>query len=165
MRCELCGKETNAARPAYVEGSKLSVCPNCVRFGDEFKGGRGNTSSAPATSLSIIEERLDKRERRMKAKDVYAVETKELVVGYPELIKEARRKKDWDQEKLAHIISEKKSIITKVESGGFTPTDTLIRKLEKALEIKLTETVQSSGGSKGAPSGNRMTLADFIKKE
>lgn len=165
MRCELCGKETNAARPAYVEGSKLTVCPDCVRFGDEFKGGRGNTSSASNSNLSVIEERLDKRERRMKAKDVYAVETKELVVDYTELIKEARRKKDWDQEKLAHVISEKKSIITKIESGGFTPPDALIRKLEKALEIKLTETVQSSGGAKATSSGNRMTLADFIKKE
>ena len=165
MRCELCGKETNATRSAYVEGSKLTVCPDCVRFGDEFNGGRGGASSAPATSLSIIEERLGKRERRMKVKDVYAGDTKELVVGYEELIKEARRKKDWDQEKLAHTISEKKSIITKIESGGFTPPDALIRKLEKALEIKLTETVQSTGGSTGASSGNRMTLADFIKKK
>jgi putative transcription factor len=165
MRCELCGKETNATRPAYIEGSKLSVCQNCVRFSDEFKGSRSKGSSVPAPSLSVIEERLERRQRRMKSKDVYATETKELVVGYADLIKEARRKRDWDQEKLAKALNEKKSVITKVESGSLTPSDDLVKKLEKALEIKLTETVMSSGGQKGSGSGNRMTLGDFIRRE
>ena len=165
MRCELCGKDTNAIRPVFVEGSRLSVCQNCVRFSDEFKGSRGKSSSAPAPSLSVIEERLERRERRMKSKDVYATESKELVVGYADLIKEARRKKDWDQEKLAKALNERKSVITKVESGGLTPSDDLVKKLEKTLEIKLTEMVSSAGGQRGSSSGNAMTLGDFIKKE
>lgn len=165
MRCELCGKDSSTVRPAYVDGARLSVCQGCVRFSDESKGSRGRSSGASGPSLSVIEERLERRQRRMKARDVYAVETKELVLDYQDIIKDARREKGWDQEALAKNINERKSVVTQIEAGSLTPSDQLIRKLERALDVKLTEMLASTGGQKGSGSGASMTLGDFIRKE
>ena len=43
--------------------------------------------------------------------------------------------------------------------------DKIIKKIEKALGIKLTETVQSGATVGAGGNSNKMTLANFIKKE
>lgn len=160
MRCELCGKETGASKPIFVEGTKLNVCPACTRFGDSFRGG----SSTAVSNKSVIEERLEKRKRRMSNKDVFSSDSEELVLDYQERIRSARRRLDWDQDRLAVEIKEKKSIIAKVEAGDITPPEALVRKLEKALNITLKEKVLSGSEIKGQ-GGRGLTLGDFIKKE
>ncbi len=160
MRCELCGKETGAHKPVFVEGTKLNVCPACTRFGDKFSGG----SSTPASSRSVIEERLEKRKRRMSSRDVFSGDSEELVLDYQARIRDARGRLGWDQERLAAETKEKKSIIAKVEAGDITPPESLVKKLEKALGISLKEKVLSGGELKG-PGGRGLTLGDFIKKE
>lgn len=51
-----------------------------------------------------------------------------------------------------------------MESNNLVPEDRLIKKIEKALDIKLTEAVQS-GGTVGGGYSNSMTLGNFIKRE
>ena len=162
MICEMCGKEVPLTKTVIVEGSRLNVCPNCARFGEDY---RSNQSGAPISS-SVIDQRLEKREKRMKTKDIYtATSSTELVDDYGGVIRAAREAKGMDQEKFAASILEKKGIIAKIESNSLVPDDKLIKKIEKALGIKLTETVQSGVSVGGNGAGNRMTLGNFIKKE
>jgi len=162
MICEMCGKEVPLTRTVVVEGSRLNVCPNCAKFGEDY---RANQSGAPISS-SVIDQRLEKREKRMKTKDIYAgTSSTELVDDYGAVIREAREAKGMDIEKFSASILEKKGTISKVESGSLVPDDKLIKKIEKALGIKLTETVQSGVTVGGGPSNNKMTLGNFIKKE
>ncbi len=160
MRCELCGKEAGDPKPVFVEGTKLNVCPACTRFGDKFSGG----SSTSTTSRSVIEERLEKRKRRMSSRDVFSGDNEELVLDYRERIRGARDRLGWDQDKLASEIKEKKSIIAKMEAGDITPPEGLVKKIEKALNITLKEKVLAGGEVKGS-GGRGLTLGDFIKKE
>ena len=52
-----------------------------------------------------------------------------------------------------------------MEAETLIPDDKLVKKIEKALDIKLTEVV-AGGGAIGQGSRNdTMTLANFIKKE
>jgi len=166
MLCELCGKEGGVTKPVFIEGTKLHVCQNCMRFGEEYRAqGAAGKQAGPAPSASVIEERLQKREKRMQTKDVYAnTQSVELVDDYGRVIREARTAKGMDVEQFAASINEKKGIIAKVEANNLIPDEKLMRKIEKALNIKLTETVMSSGGANKAP-GAKMTLENFIRKE
>ena len=162
MICEMCGRNVPQTRTAIVEGSRLNVCPACSRFGEDYKAS--SSGGAPVTQ-SVIEERLEKREKRMRSKDIYAGTTSiELVDDYGGVIRAAREAKGMDVEQFASSILEKKGTISKIESNSLVPDDKIIKKIEKALGIKLTETVQSGVTVGSGDAGNRMTLANFIKK-
>jgi ribosome-binding protein aMBF1 (putative translation factor) len=50
-----------------------------------------------------------------------------------------------------------------VEKGEMTPTDSLVHKLEKALNITLKEVMEDTGEIKKADNSRGLTLGDFIK--
>ena len=105
MICEMCGKDVPQTKAVIVEGSKLNVCPACARFGEDYRAS--SAGGAPVTQ-SVIEKRLEKREKRMKSKDIYAgSSTVELVEDYGGVIRAAREAKGMDQEKFAASILEK----------------------------------------------------------
>jgi len=162
MICEMCGKDS-ICRPAYIEGTKINVCQNCARFSDDSKlSGHG---SVPGPSASVIEERLQRRERRMQTRDVYAgMSSSELVDDYGGLIRNARMRRGLDQDQFAASINEKKGIIAKLESNNMIPDEKLTRKIEKALDIKLTESVQAGGDINSRGGSQKMTLEHFMKK-
>jgi putative transcription factor len=166
MICEMCGKEAGVTKPVFIEGTKLHVCQNCMKFGEEYKAQSGSKagSNVPAPSAAVIEERLQKREKRMQTKDVYAnTQSIEIVADYGKVIRDARTAAGMDVEQFAASIYEKKGIIAKVEANNLIPDEKLMKKIEKALNIKLTEAVQASAGTTKNPS-TKMTLENFIKK-
>ncbi len=101
----------------------------------------------------------------MQSKDIYAgTTTIEIVDDYGGVIRRAREAKGMDLKEFANEIQEKQGILAKIEANNLVPEDKLIKKIEKALDIKLTEAVQS-GGSVGGGSSGAMTLGNFIRKE
>lgn len=162
MICELCGRDVPFLKPQLVEGSILKVCQDCLKFGKEAPGstpsskemeggvrdtsrGSISTSFRPdiKTKNEIIKNRLEKRERRLKSKDIYEQSgEKELVEDYHKRIQQARDNLGWNQEQLGQKINERKSVISKIENKSMKPDDKLVRKLEKALGIKLMEIIE-----------------------
>jgi len=115
--CVLCGSK-KANRKARIEGIILTVCENCVTFGEEIK--------APEV-------------RRIKKHVPKIEETEEILKpNFNEIIRSSRQKTKLKQEDLAKKLNEKLSIIKRIEEGWIPPTN-LIRKLEKFFNIKLTE--------------------------
>jgi len=166
MICEMCGKEGGTTKPVFIEGTKLHVCQNCMRFGEEYKAQGGKAAGTAAPNASVIEERLQRREKRMQTKDVYAgTQSVELVDDYGKAVREARTAKGMDLEQFAASINEKKGIIAKIETNHLVPDEKLMRKIEKALGIKLTETVVSTSGGTNKGQSARMTLENFVRKE
>ncbi|MCL1811490.1 MAG: multiprotein bridging factor aMBF1 [Methanomassiliicoccaceae archaeon] len=160
----MCGKEVPVTKPMLVEGTKLSLCPNCARFGDEYKGA--NTAPGTPVPKTVIEDRLQRRERRMQTRDIYSATTLELKDDYGSVVRSAREAKGMDLDEFSKSIFERRGIIARIEANDLVPDDKMIAKLEKALNITLKEAVQS-GGQVG-PGGNKsegMTLSNFIKKE
>lgn len=167
MLCEMCGKESDFTKTISVEGSRLKVCKECSRFGEseDSKGG-GKKGSPAAPSRTVVEERLQARERRMKTRSIYSdEETTDLVPEYSRLIREARMARDWKQEDLAAKLNEKASVIAKLENGTMRPNDALLRKLEHELGVKLTEKVTVVKPDGGHSAGKVLTLGDMIKKK
>ncbi len=163
MICEMCGKNVPSTRPVFIDGARLSVCPNCAKFGDE---NRGNARGGAGPSPTVIEQRLEKRNRRMQTKNVYdGNDNVHMVDGYGEAIKRARTARGMDLKQFAESIGEKQGLLAKIEAEDLIPDDKVIKKIEKALDIKLTEVVAGGGSVGQGRKGDKMTIADFIKKE
>jgi putative transcription factor len=169
MICEICGKESEFTKAIFIEGTQLKVCKECSRFGESSDGKGGGAKKKTATSgptRTMVAERLQARERRMKTRSIYSdEETSDLIPEYSKAIREARMAREWKQEDLAAKINEKASVIAKLENGTMRPTDALLRKLEHELNIKLTEKVAVVKPEAGHAQGKSMTLGDMIKKK
>ena len=157
MQCELCGREYNC-RPAIVDGVKMMLCPDCIHHGQVIETKSETPSGVRKPTLDRI--------KRPKVKDVYRDMNKELVSGWNNLIKNSRMKKGLSREELGFKIGERTVTIAKIENGDLRPSDKIIKKLEKELEITLFEKVASVPPvSTASRSTGPLTLGDFIKKE
>ncbi|KYK26321.1 hypothetical protein AYK20_09080 [Thermoplasmatales archaeon SG8-52-1] len=157
MQCELCGRECDC-RVATVDGVRMMLCPGCMRYGTGVKPSSETFTSSQKPILNRI--------KRPKVKDVYKDMDKELVSGWNDLIKDARKKKGLSREQLGFKIGERTVTIAKIENGDLRPSDKVVAKLEKELNIRLVEEVSSvSPVSTGSHYSNRLTLGDLIKKE
>ncbi len=165
----MCGKDVPNTLSMMVEGTKLNLCPSCAKFGDSHgPSNRSDNGAYPSTGANraAIEERLEKRERRMQTRDIYAANGgTELISDYGAVVRKARQKAGMNEEDFARSINEKKGIILKVESQSLVPDDKLVTKLEKALNIKLKEVIKDGEVVGGGPKSNGMTLGNFIKVE
>jgi len=156
MQCELCGRDCDC-KPAAIDGVRMMLCPKCMRHGQSI-------GVPDKTHVNIKKPILD-RIKRPKVKDVYRNMEKELVSDWNELIRNAREKKGLSREELGFRIGERTVTISKIENGDLRPSDKMVEKLEKELNISLVEkvadisTITSSSHSRG------YTIGDFIKKE
>ncbi len=159
MICELCGADVPHTKNVAIEGTVLSVCTSCSRFGDEVTAPVVRRGTMPP----VIAQRLEARKRRQTPRDVYAdAGEMELAEDFPARIRQAREARGWKQADLGAKINEKVSVIAKLESGTIMPGDALIRKLEHELGITLKERVESVAVKKQAASTN-LTLGDLIR--
>ncbi|MDI6887469.1 MAG: multiprotein bridging factor aMBF1 [Candidatus Thermoplasmatota archaeon] len=131
MECELCGKVDKNLVRVVIEGSLLSVCQKCAKF------GTASAAIQPKITSAELAERLEKRKKFLEEKNIFAEIGYELVDDYGERIRKARLKAGLTPEQLGKLINERRTVITKLEARVMTPDDELIRKLEKALDIKL----------------------------
>jgi len=76
-------------------------------------------------------------------KDFFDILKDELLDNYEQIIKDAREAKGWSQEELAKKIKEKESLIKKIERREIVPEDSVRKKLEYTLNIRLMEHVDA----------------------
>lgn len=117
MQCELCGKEAQTKRILY-QGMQLLACEECSALGTEIK------QAAPKAHKVMI----------AREKELHETELEE---GIASIIRKARQGKNLTIEELAKKIFEKDSLLRRIESGKLEPSDSVARRLERALEIKL----------------------------
>ena len=163
--CEMCGKEFSSLRRAIIEGTTMSVCGGCVKFGVEQAG-----AATEVTGRSRVTQAVEKRAVRGRTRDIYESMQEELVEDYGERVRNARNRKGMTLEQLGERLKERVSELAKVEAGTYHPTDTLVAKLERELGIKLKEKPEVPSGIGGKPVGGTgqdkaLTLGDLIKKQ
>ena len=147
--CEICGK---AGGDYYIaiEGAKLYVCASCAKLGKVLRA-----PSPPAPQKKFVEKKQSARKEL------------ELVPDFGARIRNARVKMHLERAVLGEMINEKESFLERVENEKTMPGETLARKLEKALGIKLLEEVTYTEGGEGGRKGGGVTLGDivFLKKK
>ena len=146
MRCEVCGKPIRG-EPIYrvIEGAKMMVCPECARFGTEWR---------PPPSRPKRRRRVDLLEE---------VERLQPVEGYGDLIRRARERLGLTQEELGMKLGEKASVIRKLEREELIPDRRLAEKLRRVLRIEVLAPETTSPTIIGVGKPPEVTIGDLIK--
>jgi putative transcription factor len=141
MICEICGKEVDVTSRVRVEESVLRLCPACAHFGELLDpppapAGLPTGGSRPRPPVTAT--RPAGTMRRLEERDLYSDAGElELAPDWAKRVRVAREALGWKPEDLGKKLNEKKSVVLKIESGGFHPPDALVRKLEHLLKVRL----------------------------
>lgn len=148
--CEICGKSTEKIYLARIEEANMWVCTSCSKGKKIIKSmGLSEVEKGNAYSKKL------------------ELEEDEVVDHFGEQIKKAREKLGFPLKVLAERISEQESTLRRVEQGRGLPTETLRKKLEKELGIKLVERKLGDNSSGSFGKKGPMTLGDmaFTKEQ
>jgi putative transcription factor len=166
LRCEVCGRKIREApMRVIIEGAKLTVCTECSKHGKA-------TWEEPARPTIIAQRQTGAgqgtqvfRPIQIKKKVITArVDTsQEIVQNYAEVIRQARESLGLSTEDLGLKISEKESVLRKIETGKMSPNDQLVSKLEHTLKIKLLVPVAEEKVPLPKSASREFTLGDAMK--
>ncbi len=146
--CEICGSKTNDVYIVNVEDVELRVCTKCAK------------------GKKIVSKVVDRKNAPKSVAKAAKSEAPLLVENYGTKIHNARESMKLPLKVLAEMINEKETLLLRVEQERTLPPAELVKRLEKALGIKLTDTAElqverniSVGG------GDKITLGDYIKRK
>jgi putative transcription factor len=148
-----------------IEGAKLTVCIECSKHGKSTWEEPSKVTAipqrpGPTSYASPIQAPIQIKKKVITAR----VDTsQEIVADYAEEIRQAREKLGYSHEDLGKKISEKESVLRKIETGKIAPNDQLVTKLEHSLKIKLLVPVSEEKVSLPKTVNQELTLGDLIK--
>lgn len=158
--CELCGAMKVGTRQISMERAFVQACKRCTD-----KMGLNEAKIAPGLAKANAGSENTSGGYGgigRKGKDIMLRGEKELASDFSKRIIQAREAKGWDKKELAKRMAEKVNIIINAESGK-RPTDSVVRKLERTLDITLMVEARPDENRKvNTSSGRGFTLGDFL---
>ncbi len=159
--CELCGAP-EAQTTAQVEGVQLKVCRNCQKHGSVKK--KSSNYRGPSNQGHNPQEKLVIREGPEQ----------KLVSNFKTLMREAREKRNLNNEDFAKLLQEKESTVAKWESGSMRPPILAAIKIGRILRLNFIEKedipIEQSANPEKSERVNHnksvsdeLTIGDFIK--
>ncbi|MFB6256861.1 MAG: multiprotein bridging factor aMBF1 [Haloplanus sp.] len=171
-QCEMCGAESSSLTTTKVEGAELELCDSCTDFGTEVrtesssssstKYSTSSSSSSSSSTSSASDGSSSGGSRRRK--DMFD-DMEELATDYDDRIRSAREGRGLSQEDLAKELNEKASLIRKLEHGDMLPSDEVQTKLERKLDISLSERTGDEDAEWSGGSSTTTTLGDVVKRK
>lgn len=153
LECEVCGA-SDAGKKADIDGADLVVCENCASLGDvtgEVSDGGGKPSKGRKEEDSVAESPIKSEGGKV------------LVDGYGNLVKKARENGDMSMEELSRELKEKESVIRRTENEGLRPDSDLVEKLERELNLELTEEVEAEEWKAEDKKDDSLTIGDVVE--
>ena len=115
MKCEVCGRQiVGATHRVMIEGVAMNVCVECVPLGREIGPPRPTRADDAAEDFEL-----------------------DLVEEYLELIRHGREQRGLAQVEFAKRLSERVSVVQRLESGRLRPDERLAKKIERALNVEI----------------------------
>lgn len=141
--CEMCGVDVDNPTEIRVEGAVLETCENCSSVGTPLDQPESNESDEPSHDepTEVTSSIGTSLPSSLSATDetTAPLQVEELAYDYDTRIKNARERIGHTTAELANRIDEEESFIQNLESGKSIPTDEVRRKLERELNVLLTE--------------------------
>jgi len=164
MQCEMCG-ETVRGTPKLVrvEGAELQVCSKCEKYGTEVQQVRRTDLKIPARGAATkpASTAAGAPAQTWHKRDMFDFMGGEVVDDYAIRIRNARMEKGLTQKDLAMQMKEKEHLIKKIENAELMPEDSVRKKLEKVLEIRLIDAPAEAEVEKKVPGNITPTLGDL----
>jgi uncharacterized protein (TIGR00270 family) len=149
--CELCGSDKVSTIRTKASGARVDACNRCVeRLGLE----------RPAPK-PIIQHKT--KNPMPKKNNIMAKGEKELADDFHIRIRNARSEKGWDQREFARRMNERINTVQRIENGN-RPTDTLIGKIEKVLDIDLMVENTTDNTRQLGTTSRSMTIGDVYEE-
>ena len=172
VQCEMCGAETASPTTVKIEGAEIDVCDDCAEFGTEVRQPASEStstkystsSSEDGTSASSGGSGSSGGGSTSRGPDMFD-DMEEVVQDYDERIRSAREADGLSQEDLAKELNEKASLIRKLERGSMLPSDSVQSKLERRLDIVLTEGGVDDTDWEGGSASGEYTLGDVVQRK
>ena len=140
--CDVCGAGDVSTRSVRMHGALLDVCGTCQN--------RMGLTAEEIGDASLVRERSQrsaasrggqgKGGRSRPNTDLMAGSEVELADDFAKRIRQGREQKGWDQRTLALRMKERINEVKRAESGH-RPSDKVLTKFEKSLDIVLMEVV------------------------
>ena len=162
--CDVCGASGVNTRNLPMHGALLDVCAKCQnRMGltaDEPRGADLGREQSPRSGRG--RRGHAKASRSRPGTDLMASSGVELADDFAARIRQAREQKGWDQRTLAQKMNERINEVKRAESGQ-RPSDKVLTKFERSLDIVLMETVDGGHESHVKRSTPRtLNLGDIL---
>ena len=158
--CELCGAEGVSTKRAKIakpvgHNSILECCNRCIEsMGLIVEAVRTPTYIPPTETQSSVSG------KGISGVDIMTKDEVELANDFHSRIRNARKHRGLSQEDLAKQMNEKIAVIQKTENG-IRPTDSLLNKFAKALDIKLfVESVSHAHTMVASDNDRQMPISD-----
>jgi len=151
MECQTCGR--NAVGEWLVEGARVPLCERCSGYADEFSYYAPPKTARKAAALPAKAVRV----------------SREIADDYGKTISRARDKRGMTRKELAAKLLIHENELASFEEGRIKPSETLAKKLEFALGIKLFEEIEEAGKKGAAESAaapkkaGGVSLADILE--
>lgn len=152
MNCEICGAEVSETYEVEIEGTTMFACKICAKG----KHMTGRTESI------VRDDRRKKEPVQVKKVEEGG---KELVDDYGERIRKAREQLGLPMKVLAERINETETLLSRVENQKTLPNDSLVRRIERELGIKLMVKQEVEKVNQVHDRTDKITLWDFAKKK
>ena len=143
----MCGRN-DELKLSLVEGVRMNVCQNCSKFGKSTNDSK-LSKYKPSSYASI---------KPLESED-------EIISNFAQILKQERNKRNMEQSDFAKLLSEKESLLHKMESGHYIPSLDTAKKIAKILKVKLIESTSESPIENKAKASGPLTIGDLIKKK
>jgi putative transcription factor len=143
MDCEVCGRQ-DAKNIALVGGTRMRVCDKCAKLADKVLS-RETVEVAKRPDYRVPKKEID------------------LVDNYADKIKSARERKGITRKEFALAINEREPYLHHIENGEMIPDETLAKKIERELGIKLLEEVEIEPAKAQQQKSSALTLGDLAE--
>jgi len=158
--CEMCGSERVSTLLSEISGTRLRCCNTCIES--------NNLNVLETRKVTVTKPRSGSIVKRTYTRNMAKME-KEVISNFHTSIKRAREARGWTSRDLAKRLNLRLNDIQKVEAG-VQPADSVLEKIEKALDITLFEdNISEPERSVKAPTSRGMTIGDaldeFLGKE
>jgi putative transcription factor len=161
MQCETCGRIFKEGRKVKLEGSVIMTCVDCSKYGEVIGVVKPKEKVKKQVAPQVPESK--RFAPSPQAAEALIVETEALKEGYNDLIRKAREKAGMKQEDLARRLNEPTSLVHRLESGKYDPSDALIRRVQSTLGIKLFEKTNALNSQVLGSHGSKdLTLGDVV---
>ncbi len=149
--CELCGNERVPTRKTRTSSTIVDCCNKCIET-------LGLTPINDSKKFNV--NAASKKTNQKTNNYLVGTEMEELMPNFHVKIREERENRGWTIEELAKKVNERVNIIQKMENGNRV-TDTTIKKISKALNVKLYSSITPQNDRIVKPKESKeMTMAD-----
>ena len=137
----MCGVEAPVTL-IEIDHVELHACPKCARFGKPVIR-RPKKRVPRLIPQSQPHKKSPPRPIKTPKKDF--LYDKILVDGYGQLIQETRRERGLGRAEFARMIKEKETLLARIEAEKVLPTDRVVAKIERELDIELKTEITDEG--------------------